>query len=394
MKKILWYSPLIKTGGIEKVTLEYLKMLKSDYEIELLIEYNLEEGNTLIGEIPNGIKYSFIKGPLNSKVTYFFRTMGKKYEVFNLFLYSFIILSDFYYGLKIKYLKRKTEYDSIISFYQFTPVYLTKLKTKKNILWMHGSVESFFKGMRKYFKKNYLNKLKKYNYIISICQEMENGVKEYFPELSNNKLKTIYNPFDFNEIKNKSILMDDLNFKEKKLLDDRYICTVSRIDENQKSIKLLIDSFSGLKINNKIKEKLYIIGDGPDKEKLTKYVKKLKLEGEILFLGRKKNPYIWIKNSKIFILSTKYEGLPTVLIEAMILDKIIVASECKTGPKEILENGKMGYLSELENKISLEKNILNALKNNEKNQEIIKGLVKSKQRFDKMTSYNNLKKLL
>ena len=61
-------------------------------------------------------------------------------------------------------------------------------------------------------------------------------------------------------------------------------------------------------------------------------------------IGYKKNPYPYIKKSDIFVLSSLYEGLPNVLLEAIYLKKYIISSDCPTGPKEILENGKYGSL--------------------------------------------------
>ena len=80
------------------------------------------------------------------------------------------------------------------------------------------------------------------------------------------------------------------------------------------------------------------------KEDLMKQVHLLNLENDIVFLGLHKNPYPWIRASRLFVLSSKFEGLPTVLIEALSLEKTIISSNCPTGPKEILDNGKAGVL--------------------------------------------------
>ena len=86
----------------------------------------------------------------------------------------------------------------------------------------------------------------------------------------------------------------------------------------------------------------------------------------LFFLEKKSNPYIWMKNSKVFILSSKYEGLPTVLIEALILDAPSISSNCLTGPVEILENGKYGELFNIGNVKELEEKILITLSKVEK----------------------------
>ena len=61
-------------------------------------------------------------------------------------------------------------------------------------------------------------------------------------------------------------------------------------------------------------------------------------------MGFTANPYPWLKNCTILLHSAKFEGLPTVLIEGLLLDKFIISSDCPTGPREILNNGKAGIL--------------------------------------------------
>ena len=64
-----------------------------------------------------------------------------------------------------------------------------------------------------------------------------------------------------------------------------------------------------------------------------------------MFLGFQPTPLPWILHCKIFVHSAKFEGLPTVLIEALLLDKLIVATDCPTGPREILDHGRCGLLT-------------------------------------------------
>ena len=79
-----------------------------------------------------------------------------------------------------------------------------------------------------------------------------------------------------------------------------------------------------------------------------------------------KKIYPYIKKSDIFILSTKFEGLPNVLLEAITLDKLVISSNCPTGPSEILDNGNGGLLFEVGNYKQLSHKIIFALKNKKK----------------------------
>ncbi|MGL5798227.1 MAG: glycosyltransferase, partial [Cetobacterium sp.] len=137
---------------------------------------------------------------------------------------------------------------------------------------------------------------------------------------------------------------EELTIEEKLLLNDEYIIAVSRLDTNQKDYETLFKGYKKYLENSTIKEKLYIVGDGPSKSEIKKMISDLKLEDNIILLGMKKNPYIWIKNSKLFVHSSKYEGFGLVLVEALSLGKVVISSNCEVGPKEILQNGKYGKL--------------------------------------------------
>ena len=68
------------------------------------------------------------------------------------------------------------------------------------------------------------------------------------------------------------------------------------------------------------------------------------MEKKIKLIGYTKNPYPYLRNAQIFILSSKFEGSPNVLVEALFFRKYIISTDCPTGPKEILANGKYGDL--------------------------------------------------
>ena len=155
----------------------------------------------------------------------------------------------------------------------------------------------------------------------------------------------------------------------------------------------LIDIYYNLK-NKGIKDKLYIIGDGPSKEEIRIYIENYKLEDQIKLLGRFKNPYVWLKNCDFFIHSSKYEGFGLVLVEAAFFNKLVISSDCKVGPSEILEYGKSGYLFNVGNFEQLaeilEKIIL---KKDGEISKIIKNMEKNLLRFDKSVVLKEYEKL-
>lgn len=357
MKKILFYTTfLTQGGGIEVVTVRYInKFIENGYKVDLYIDYDMGEENIREKEIDKRVKITYLKSEKISKLIYKLRTLGKEKKIYNIFLYVLILISDFIVWKKeIKKIEREN-YDATISFFQFLPSYITKVKGPKHMIFLHGSVRQYFEGIRKYFKNSFFNKINRFDYICTVSEEMRVQLKEIFPNLTNKQV-TVYNPIDFETIENKACERENLTSDEEKLLNSPYICSVGRLDEGQKDFNTLINAYANLK--NKIDEKLVLVGDGPDREKLANLVKKLNLEKDIIFLGKKSNPYIWMKNSKAFILSSKYEGLPTVLIEALILDIPSISSNCLTGPIEILENGKFGELFNIGNIKELEEKIL------------------------------------
>lgn len=386
MKKVLFYLHFTKVGGAEKVCMQYMQgLIDKGYKVDLITDFDMgKEGNTFEYAIPREVSYKYIKSQKISDITYRLRTLGKKYKILNILLYIFMISTDFYYyHSRVKKIVKGCEYDWTISFYQFLPAYLTKIESSKHIIWLHGSVEHFFGGITKLFKRSFGKKLDKYDYIVAIADEMKEQLEKYYPDLSKEKIKRIYNPFDFEEIDKKSLDNRALNEKEQELLNNNYICTVTRLDEHQKDTTTLIKAYNELNKQNKISHKLFIIGDGPHKFQLESLVKEYSLEDKILFLGKKINPYIWMKNADAFVLSSKFEGLPTVLIEVMAVDTFIISANCKTGPKEILMNGECGDLFEMGNVDELAVKICNALTNIQYRYTKIQNAIEQLNRFDK-----------
>ena len=125
---------------------------------------------------------------------------------------------------------------------------------------------------------------------------------------------------------------------------------------DQKDQILLLKAFNNVK--DKLKFKLIIIGKGKNKDLLKKYIIENNLNNNIKIINYKKNPYPYLNKADFFILSSRYEGLPNVLLEAQFLKKPIISSNCPTGPREILINGKAGFLFDVGNIKQLEKKII------------------------------------
>jgi glycosyltransferase involved in cell wall biosynthesis len=110
-------------------------------------------------------------------------------------------------------------------------------------------------------------------------------------------------------------------------------------------------------IKNKINFKMIIIGKGINKNKILNFIKENNLSKKVKVLPFKENPLKYIKLSNVFILTSTFEGLPNVLLEAICLKKFIISSKCPTGPREILNSGKGGFLFDVGNYRELAKKI-------------------------------------
>ena len=194
----------------------------------------------------------------------------------------------------------------------------------------------------------------------------------------------IYNPLNrFEIIKKSKNKILGINYSKKKQLK---IINVGRFTD-QKDHLTLLKALNNLK--NKINFELLIIGRGVNKNKMKNFVIDNKLQKFVKIINYKKNPYPYIKSSDLFILTSKYEGLPNVVLESLALNKFVISSNCPTGPSEILDNGKGGLLFKVGNYKDLEKKIEYFLLNKKS---CIKKLNFAKKRLNRFDYNYNLNK--
>ncbi|MDP3883008.1 MAG: glycosyltransferase [Candidatus Staskawiczbacteria bacterium] len=151
------------------------------------------------------------------------------------------------------------------------------------------------------------------------------GIKE-------DKIKVIYNPLNIEEIDRLS--KSPLSEAHEDIFKNPVIINIGQLGK-QKNQKDIIEAFKIIKEKIK-KAKLVILGQGPKEKDLRNLAEKLGLEKDIYFLGWQKNPFKFLANSKVFILSSLWEGLPCVLLEAMASGLPVISYDCKSGPREIL----------------------------------------------------------
>ena len=112
--------------------------------------------------------------------------------------------------------------------------------------------------------------------------------------------------------------------------------------EKQKDFPTLIRAFA--QVRQQRPARLMILGEGQERPYLETLVQELSLAENVALPGFVANPYAYMGKAAVFVLSSLFEGLPTVLIEAMATETPVVSTDCKSGPAEILENGQYGKL--------------------------------------------------
>lgn len=218
-----------------------------------------------------------------------------------------------------------------------------------------------------------------YNYFSSNIISLSNGVKEDLVKsfkIKNKKIKVIYNPVDLDKIyklKNEEIL--DLKKEE----NEKLIISVGRLAE-QKDYFTLLKAFKIVEKN--LKSKLLILGKGPQEQLLKDKCYELNIEEKVVFMGFNDNPYKYMKNSDVFVLSSKWEGFGHVIVEAMATGIPVISTDCKSGPAEIINNNKYGILVPVGDYKKMANEIQNILTNNELAQKYIEKGNYRKEKFN------------
>ncbi len=190
------------------------------------------------------------------------------------------------------------------------------------------------------------------------------------------KSKVIYNPLNLEEIKRKS--KEKIKFKIFNRKSSIKFINIARFTD-QKDHLTLLEAFK--RLEKKINYELLIMGYGVNYHKIKNFININNLSKNIKIIKFQKNPYKFLKKSNVLVLSSIFEGLPNVLLEALALKKFVISSNCPTGPKEILNYGKYGFTFKVKQPEDLKNKIIKYYKNKNKFRMISLGY-KSLKRFD------------
>jgi len=230
-----------------------------------------------------------------------------------------------------------------------------KSKTKIVINQVNHLSEIISYSVKNKILKNLLTKFIVYIYNFSDgAISMSKGVEE---DLLRNGLKVrsryIYNPIFSNTMLDESKNLIDRDVRKTYIAIGRMV--------PQKNFSLLIDSFS--LVNKEVDSKLIILGEGPLRPDLEKQIVALGLSKNIFLEGFVSNPYQYIANADVFVLTSLWEGFGNVLVESLSFGLQVVSTDCNSGPSEVLENGKYGFISTTFHKFEIARLMIEAANN-------------------------------
>ncbi|MFR0523091.1 glycosyltransferase [Limosilactobacillus reuteri subsp. suis] len=226
------------------------------------------------------------------------------------------------------------------------------LNPKNYYSWIHCNPEALLKPKTNFIYWRLLKKCKK---IIFISNSQRNLFFNLDISSNINEKKGIVctNFLNSTDIDSKKKIKVKLNYE--------YFFTAARLDLRSKDFFTLIKGYSLLPTKVKDKYKLIIAGNGPDKDRIINFIHNLNENKNVFLIGNQINPYKYMKNAKLYIHASISEGFSMAILEALSCGCTVIASDCKVGPKEILQGERYGYLFKPQNSLMLKEKILAAL---------------------------------
>lgn len=298
-KKIMLITPMLHQGGFERICVMTARLLAKDYDVYVAV-FSMED----VAFDISGLQV--IDLCLESRP-------GKLAKALNVFKRSF----------KLSGVQKKLGIDISYSFGMTANIANALTNgAKKKITACHS-----FEEIKNRF---YMKLISRFSDKVLCCSQKMTDLVEKTYGFSN--VETMWNPCDIEEIRQLSDRKEaeDMTFWETK---DKVLVSMGREDD-VKGFWHLVKAFR--RVNEKQPDtRLAIIGDGTFEE-YRELVQKLDLEDKVLFTGLKRNPFPYLKESDLYLLTSISEGLPNALVEALAVSLPIVSVNCLSGPAEIL----------------------------------------------------------
>lgn len=387
-KKIFIFSHAMEIGGAERALLGLLNSIDySKYEVDLFLLKHSGELMPLIPKqvnlLPEISQYSAIMKPMvlalkecQIKVV-LGRLCGKlKAKLYDIkhTLNRSAVAIEYSHKHTVKYLPKvnNEHYDIAISF--LTPHYIVseKVNADKKIAWIHTDYSTIELDV-----KSELAMWSKFDNIVSISDDVTRAFLSTFPSLEN-KIVKIENILSKDFIEEQA---DLFNVKNEMTDDSVKLLSIGRFCE-QKNFDNVPEIASIIKSKG-LEFKWYIIGYGADENLIKSKIAQYNMEDTVIILGKKENPYPYIKACDIYVQPSRYEGKCVAVREAQILNKPVIITDYPSANSQIT-NGFDGVIVPMDNKKCAEE-ILNVLNNGKLQKELIANT--------KITDYSNSKEI-
>lgn len=321
-KKVLFFISSLEGGGAEKVMVNILRRAdKSKIEPVLLLLYPFEQ-SPYRKLLPEHLRVIIVKRSSDTSIekikqfVKFIRAVKKENPrgILSMLTHNNIlaIMAGISLGIKVIVCEHNTLGEVI------------KTREGRRILWF--PVAHLVKILYRFADK-----------IIAVSQGIKKNLVEEF-RIATDTIEVIYNPVDIDRISELSRIPIEHPFFQG---DAPVILAVGRLVW-QKGFDLLTRAFR--EVLSELDARLIIAGEGHERESLQRLVKDLGIATKVSFVGFQTNPYAFMSKADAFVLSSRYEGLPMVLLEALACGIPVVSTDCRSGPREILKNGECGML--------------------------------------------------
>ena len=352
MRKILISSFDMEVGGVERSLISMLNNFDyNNNEVDLMLYSHTGDFMSMLNERVNLLDEV-------EKYTTFRKGIGQTLKEGNLALGVTRILSKLSASIKGKVNKlSETGIYQMQLMWRYALPFLPKLDKEYDVaisyLWPHYFVAEKVKAERKiaWIHTDYstietdidmdLKMWNKFDYIMAVSEECKNAFLKKYPSLEN-KVKVMENitsPEFIKKMAEEDIEEDIKSDNSFKLVSVARLSHAKGIDNAVRVLKILHDK-------GFINIKWYVVGYGGDEDMIRNLIKENKLEGSFILLGKKINPYPYMKMADIYVQPSRYEGKAVTVGEAQILSKPVIITNYTTAKSQVRENID-GYICEL-----------------------------------------------
>lgn len=366
-KNILVYTYNLDIGGIERSLIGLLNSLDYDkYNVDL---YMFKHEGAFIKDIPKNVNIleqeeitSFAGIPIIEvfKRKNFSMGFGRLYAKFRYLIKEKLLgvpvtgeyMSQITYPLFCKRMRKLDKhYDMALSFYWPHYFVIDNISADVKFGWIHTDYGQIHPN-----KNKEIEMWKSIDYIVAVSEDCKNSFFNIYPQLEKKTIvvENILSEVHIRKMANEFDVIDEMD------LDSNVICSVGRFSDQKNFIN--IPKICKYIIDKGIDVKWYLIGYGPEEDKIRQAIEREGMKDRVIILGKKENPYPYMKACDIYVQPSKFEGKAVTVREAQILCKPVVITNYATSSSQIVD-GKDGIIVGMNNE-SIAEGICNLLEDN------------------------------